>query len=109
MKNGSISENTFLAKAELLNLFFCSVYIESNEETALSQDEDPSIFLIDLHFAVEIIQKYLDVRRSKRPTADEIPPVIFNTMSEFLAPFVYLPFTYIMSTLTWSTAENAPC
>ena len=102
MTYGSLSANNALAKADLFNRFFCSVYIETNEETVLPQADNPSIFLSDLCFSVEIVQKYLEnVPRSNKPAADGIPPVLLNTMSEHLAPFVYLLFTYITSTLSW--------
>ena len=51
---------------------------------------------------MEIIQKYLEiVPRSNKPAADGKHPVLLNTMSEHLAPFVYLLFAYITSTLSW--------
>ena len=101
MKYGSLSANNTLAKLTCSTVF-CSVYIKSNEETDLPQADNPSIFLSDLHFSVEIIQKYIEkAPRSNKPAADGIPPVLLNTMSEHLAPFVYLLFTYITSTLSW--------
>ena len=102
MKYGSLSANNTLAKADLFNRFFCSVYIKSIEETVLPEAENPSIFLSDLQLSVEIIHKYLEkVPRSSKPAADGIPPILLNTMSGYLAPFVYLLFTYITSTLIW--------
>ena len=53
-------------------------------------------------FSVKIIQKYLENdSQSNKAAADGIPPVLLNTMSEHLAPFVYLHFTYITSILSW--------
>ena len=64
----------------------------------------PQFFLSDLRFSVEIIQNDLEnVPRSNKPAADGIPPVLLNTMSEHLAPVIYLLFTYITSTLSWPT------
>ena len=52
------------------------MYIEFNEETVLPQADNPSIFLSDLCFSMEIIQKHLEnVPRSNKPAADGIPPV----------------------------------
>ena len=102
MKNGSLSANNTLAKADLFNRFFCLVSIESNDESVFPQADNPSIFLSDLRFSVEIIQNYLEnVPRSNKPAADGIPPVLLNTMSEHLAPVVYLLVFYKTSTLSW--------
>ena len=109
MTYGSLSVNNTLAKADLFNRFFCSVYIESNEETVLPQADNPSIFLSDLCFSVEIIQKYLEnVPRSNKPAADGIPPVLLNTMSEHLAPFVYLHLPTYRQHSVGPISGNAP-
>ena len=93
----NVPENITLASADLFNRFVCSVYIKSIKETVHSIN-----FLSVLHFLVKIIQNYLaNVPRSNKPAADGITPVLLNTISEHLAPFVYLLFTDITSTLSW--------
>ena len=59
-KCGSLSANNTLAKVDLVSRFVCSVYIETNEKTVPSpQADNPSFFLSDLQFSVEIILSFL--------------------------------------------------
>ena len=94
---------TFLDKANIFNSFFKSVYSEfSNGSLPFDQEPIADIFLSEVCFDNHQLCKLLrDVPTGTIAACDGIPPVIYSSCSQLLAPYLHSLFGFILRTTCW--------
>ena len=94
---------TVLDKANLFNSFFKSVSSElSNGSVDFVQETTSDIFLSEICFdSLQLCEFLRDIPTGTIAACDGIPPFIYSSCSELLAPYVHSLFRFILRTTCW--------